>query len=239
MKRIFAIGGGEIADADTRTIDEAVVAAASGETPRALFLPTASEDSEGYVERFEEYYGDDLGCSTDVVRIAGNGHEERLEDRIRSADLVYVGGGNTGYMLDVFRTRGVDDVLRAAWRDGTVMAGLSAGALCWFEGGIADRPGLESGSYGPIHGLGVVPSLHAAVHVDQDARRTFGEYLGARDANGVAFEDETALEVRGDEWRVHAATENGFAYHVSGQGEGIDVEPLPADGEYRPLADLV
>lgn len=233
MPTLFAIGGGEIADAETRPMDEAVVDATGVDEPEVLFLPTASADAVGYVEKFTEYYGEDLGCSTSVARLS-RAREAPVAELIEAADAVYVGGGDTGYMLDTWRTRGVDDLLRTAWQDGTVMAGLSAGALCWFEGGISDAVWLEDVPLGPVHGLGIVRDLHATVHADPDRRETFREYCSVRDATGIALEDLAAIEVRDEEWRIHTASPNAFAFHVREDA----VVPLPTDGEYRPLAAL-
>jgi dipeptidase E len=55
--------------------------------------------------------------------------------------VIYVGGGNTANMLAVWRIHGMDKALRAAWREGVILCGISAGALCWFEGGITDSFG--------------------------------------------------------------------------------------------------
>lgn len=233
MPTLFALGGGEIAEAETRPIDEAVIDATGVDDPQVLFLPTASGDADEYVENFRAYYGDELGCSTSVARVAG-ASEAPVEERIEAADAVYVGGGDTGYMLDTWRTRGIDDLLRSAWEDGTVMAGLSAGALCWFAGGLSDAVALEEVAYGPVDGLGFVGDLHATVHADPDRREQFRQYLAVRDAPGIALEDLAAIEVRDGEWRVHTASPNAFAFHVRADA----VVPLPTDGSYRPLAAL-
>ena len=118
------------------------------------------------------------------------------------------------------------------------MAGLSAGALCWFAGGLSDAMWLEDVAFGPVAGLDVVPDLHATVHATPERRAAFLEYLAVRDATGVALEDDAALEVRDDEWRVHTSSPNAFAFHVRASGDDRTVTVLPDDGEYRPLDDL-
>lgn len=230
MGRLFAIGGGEIGEAETRTIDEAILDATGRAEPRVLFLPTASGDAAEYVEKFREYY-EELGATTDVLRIAGPTTPD-AGAAIRRADAVYVGGGATGFMLDVWETRGIDSALREAYESGTVLCGLSAGALCWFAGGLSDAVPLEDVAYGAIAGLGLVP-LHATVHANQARRERFQAYLAARDATGVALEGNAALEIRDDEWRVHTSATTAFAYHVTPDS----AEPL-SEGEFRPLAAL-
>jgi hypothetical protein len=77
---------------------------------------------------------------------------------VRAADLVYVGGGNTVAMLAVWRAFGFDRALREAWQGGTVLAGISAGANCWFEryvtdsvpgGGVREGLGWLAGTFCP------------------------------------------------------------------------------------------
>ena len=139
MGKIVAIGGGDMASLETRAIDERVVELTGADKPRALFVPTASYDRVSYWEDFRRVYGDTLGCETDVLYLLGvNPSTEELEEKILSAHLVYVGGGNTLKMMRRWRRLGVDAVLREAHDKGIVLAGLSAGCICWFSWGHSD-----------------------------------------------------------------------------------------------------
>jgi len=62
----------------------------------------------------------------------------RLDSLINKADIIYVGGGNTKSMLAVWKDWGLDKILRTAYRNGVVMSGVSAGAICWFQQGVTD-----------------------------------------------------------------------------------------------------
>lgn len=62
-------------------------------------------------------------------------------ERLSSADVVYVGGGSTLNLLALWRAHGVDAVLAdLAARDDAVLAGVSAGANCWYEACSTDLP---------------------------------------------------------------------------------------------------
>lgn len=240
MTTCFALGGGEIAERETEPIDRAVIDATGVADPHVLFLPTASADADEYIETFEAYYGDALGCSTDCLAVARGGpDEETIRGKLDAADAVYVGGGDTGYMLDTWRTRGIDRWLRDAWRDGTVMAGLSAGALCWFAGGVGDAVALDGVSYGPVDGLGFVSGLHATVHATQERRAALLNYLAVRNGVGIALENNAAFEVRDDEWRVHTSSPNAVAFHLHAAGEDRSVVSLPVEESYRSMAELL
>lgn len=239
MTTIFAVGGGEIARGETEPIDRAILAATGVDDPRVLFLPTASGDADGYIETFESYFGDTLGCRTDVLGLVGTTHIDAASaEKISEADAIYVGGGDTAYMLEVWRARGIDDLLEEAWRDGTVMAGLSAGAICWFAGGLGDVVAAQGVDYGPVGGLGLVPGLRATPHATPDRRDAFADDLSVRGIPGVALENRTALEVAGDRWRVHASSATAAAYRVPPGGDAEEAEMLPSDGTYRPLSEL-
>lgn len=239
MSTLFAIGGGEIAEKETEPIDRSIIDATGKADPHVLFLPTASNDADEYIDKFDTYYGEELGCSTDCLAVAGGGADDAtVVEKIEAADAVYVGGGDTGYMLDTWRTRGIDSNLRRAWQDGTVMAGLSAGALCWFTGGLSDAMVLEEVSYGPVDGLGFVSDVHTTVHATPERRDVFLDYLAVRDATGIALEDNTALEVRDDEWRIHTSSPNAFAFHLHADDGDSSVSSLPVEETFRPLEEL-
>ena len=104
MCKLVAIGGGEIVRGETLAIDKEIVSLTGKNRPRALFIPTASSDSREYWQVFQNVYGTELGCETDVLYLLGVSPTKReLEQKILSADLIYVGGGNTLKMMRRWR----------------------------------------------------------------------------------------------------------------------------------------
>ena len=96
MGKIVAIGGGELGEGETLAIDKEIISLTGKNRPRALFIPTASSDSRGYWQTFQDVYGSELGCDTDVLYLLGvSSAKWELEEKILSADLIYVGGGST------------------------------------------------------------------------------------------------------------------------------------------------
>ena len=57
IKKIVAIGGGEIRTTNTLAIDKEIIRLTQKKHPRLLFIPTASLDSENYWKQIEKYYG--------------------------------------------------------------------------------------------------------------------------------------------------------------------------------------
>ncbi len=131
---IVAIGGGVRLRDGGDPIDEFLVSLCSTTSPRAAFIPTASGDIPGYAEMFHERY-QSLGCiTTDIPLLRRTPDLQPLLEQ----DLIYVGGGNTKSMLALWREWGVIDLLAQAHKRGAVLAGVSAGAICWFEQGVTD-----------------------------------------------------------------------------------------------------
>ena len=129
--------------------------------PRVLFVPTASGDARQSVERFYRAFGR-FQCRPEHLALF-NRTETDLRKPIVSADLIYVGGGNTANMLVIWRTHGVDLALREAWQSGVVLCGVSAGAICWFRSGVTDSFGVD---LQPMrNSLGFLPGISARITI--------------------------------------------------------------------------
>ena len=203
MGKLVAIGGGEMAERETLAIDKEIVFLTGKDRPNALFIPTASGDSPEYWQSFQDVYGQELGCATNVLYLIDvSPAKEELEQRILSADLIYVGGGNTLKMMRRWRRLGVDRVLSEAHRRGIVLAGLSAGCICWFSWGHSDsmsfyRP--DSWRYIMVRGMGLIDAL-VCPHFDGESlgvkrREAFQDNVRKRSGVGVAIDDSCAIEV--------------------------------------------
>ncbi|MBD0329852.1 MAG: peptidase E [Thermoleophilia bacterium] len=139
-------------------------------------------------------------------------------------DLVLVAGGNTASMLAIWRVHGFDRVLADAWREGVLLTGWSAGAICWFEAGVTDSfgPQLE----GMRDGLGLLPGS-ACPHYDGEPLRRprYAELVSDGFPAGIALDDAAAAVFAGTELAgVVASREGSTAYRVAAEGE----EPLRA-----------
>src|SRR5271166_3117174 len=113
QRAIVAIGGGEIRARGTAPIDREIIRLTRKKNPKLLFIPTASSDSERYWKHVQEYFGKFLKCKTDVLfLIKEQPSKQQIRQKILSADIIYVGGGNTLKMMRLWRRRGVDKLLK-------------------------------------------------------------------------------------------------------------------------------
>lgn len=116
-------------------LDRYVLKQSPKRNPSVCFLATASGDADAYIARFYAAF-EKLPCRPAHVELFRRTPD--LEKVLLAQDVIYVGGGNTKSMLAVWREWGIPALLRRAWRAGTVLAGVSAGAICWFEFGVTD-----------------------------------------------------------------------------------------------------
>jgi peptidase E len=168
VRRIFAMGGGGFTmEPENPALDEHILALTGRTEPRLLFLPTASGDAERQVARFHHTY-DDRPCHASVLSLfrLGETGGVSLRDLVLAQDVVYVGGGSMRSLLAIWREYGLDLILREAWERGVLLAGLSAGAMCWFSGGVTMSTGVPA----PVRGLGLLP-WSLSVHADGDPGR--------------------------------------------------------------------
>ena len=136
MKQIIAIGGGgfgrEIKDLK---IEKYIIEQCSKQNPSVCFIPTATGDDANYIQNFYKVFNA-LDCNTSHIDFFKR--TISLEEHINQQDIIFVGGGNTKSMLAVWKEWGLDSILHKAYQNGTIMSGVSAGAICWFKNGITD-----------------------------------------------------------------------------------------------------
>lgn len=165
-RRVALLGGGFSTDTDG-LLDDWVLERTGKPRPRVCFVPTASGDSPGYVERFLDAFGP-RECEASVLRLFQRELDDAgLRSLLLGQDVVYVGGGNTANLLAVWRVHGVDRLMREAYDRGTLLCGISAGSNCWAQGSHTD-------SFGPLtflpDGLGILPGS-VCPHYDSEPGR--------------------------------------------------------------------
>ena len=241
----MAIGGGEIGrpgfPVETTALDAEVVRLAGKRRPRVVFLPTATKDDAVYIATFEAHYGGRLGCRVEpLVLFDRSQTAAEIERVLRGADIVYVGGGNTLRMMKLWRRRGVDRLVVQAAAEGTVMAGISAGAICWCAAGVSDSRSFSAGDdpwpYIAVRGLGLVDVL-LCPHYDSGAGRQEGMRRLARRTRsvGIGLDDCAALEIVGHRWRILSCRDGSVGHRIGRLG---DEDTLAVGDQFRPLTEL-
>ncbi|NRD76960.1 peptidase E [Bacillus sp. BRMEA1] len=238
MGTIVAIGGGEIRELETLAIDEYIVSLANKTCPHALFIPTASGESQGYIDSFHRAYGGRLGCQTDSLYLIHQpDSSEEIKRKILSADIIYVGGGDTDSMLKIWKEQGVDLLLKEAYQQGTILSGLSAGAICWFQYGHSDSLQIrkESTEYIVLEGLGFIPGIHCPHFNDEERKADFITKMNQLDTVGIALENNCAIEVQGQQFKIPKTCQHAKGYKIYKKNGEIVIEELVNTDYYLPL----
>lgn len=246
-KAIVAIGGGEIRTRGTAPIDREMIRLTSKEHPRLLFLPTASSDSERYWKHVQEYFGGFLKCKTDVLfLVTERPSRKTIETKIRWADIIYVGGGNTLLMMRVWRRLGVDKLLKLAYENGTVLSGISAGSICWFDSGHSDSMSFydpRNWNYINVKGLGLIKGIHCPHYNGMTRgvprRKDFRDMIRRTGGIGIAIENNCAIEfIDGRFYRVITSKDYARAYRVYKAGGQIVSEQINREERLTPIEQL-
>jgi peptidase E len=206
-------------------LDRYVLGAARRKRPRVCLIATAGHDPGKHARHFYRIFRkvDCIPTHLDVFSVPLEGVEAFLS----AQDVVYVGGGNTRNLILLWRAWGVDRALRKACAGGTVLAGISAGALCWFREGITDS---WPGRLAPLRCLGFIDASFSPHYDGEPGRRPTFQGLIARSRLGAGYaaDDGVALRFEGGVFREAVAEDPGkSAYRVTRAGRGARERALP------------
>ena len=219
-------GGGFTMGERSPALDRLVLELTGRPVPRICFMPTASGDAREQVIRFHERFGL-WPCEPSTLSLFHLGRD-RVDpaEHLLTQDAIYVGGGSMRNMLAIWREHGIEEIMRLAWQAGIVLAGLSAGAMCWFEGGIS----LSGGAPEVVEGIGLLPGS-LSVHMTGEPERLPAYRRAVREdrlPGGVALDDGAALLFAGPALREGVASRaQARALRVESSGGNVAMSPLP------------
>jgi peptidase E len=195
-------------------LDDFVLSLAHARAPRVLFLPTASGDTTAQINAFRNRFAARACVPEQLSLFRLRDLQRPLADVVLEQDIIYVGGGSMRNLLAIWHAHRLDGLLVEAWRRGTVLAGLSAGAMCWFQWGVT----RSSGPPEPIAGLGVLEGS-LSVHADGEPERLPVWLARVRDGEipgGWALDDGVGLLFRG------LALERALSSRPGAGGQRVD-----------------
>lgn len=249
IRKIIAIGGGRVMvnrrrEPQTLPIDREIVRLTGRKKPRLLFIPTASEDNPEYCQAIRNLYEQQLGSRVnELLLYRQRPDRQTMRSMVLDSDIIYVGGGNTLRMMKLWRRLGIDHWLDQARRKGTVLSGLSAGAICWFRQGNSDSRKFSDANNRTlikVTGLGYV-NLMICPHYDVERHRQPALKEMMRSTNGVAvaLENCTAIEIINDHYRILKSSRHKNAWRVYWANKRYHREKLSAGTELAPLKELL
>jgi peptidase E len=181
--------------------------------PRLCFLATATGDSATVIANC---YGAAAGEGVEPfhLQLFSMPNVDDIAAHLCSMDVIWVEGGSVANLLALWRLHGVDEAMRLAWEAGVVLAGVSAGSICWHSGGTTDSFGLE---LRPVtNGLGFLPYGNGVHYDGEEQRRPLVQKLVADGTLPLTF-----------------ATDDGVGLHYVGTELVEAVAELPGKSAWR------
>ena len=209
-RKIVAIGGGGFTHESDDTLDQFFLDQCNKKKIKLGFLATASKDDKEKINLFYKKFENknlELSHFNLTQKIDG------FSSWILNKDIIYVGGGNTLFMLDIWRKNSLDKIFKKAYENGIVLAGVSAGAGCWFDWILSDSvgPGLK-----PLKGISLI-SGSCTPHSSEEKRINQFE-LNIKNGElppGLAIDDGVAvLFIDGKPSEVYSSRKNHKAYFI-------------------------
>lgn len=234
-KKLVTIGGGKIfgwnfdtKDSnqnlyETENIDKEIVNLSEKEHPKLLFIGTASRENPIYFNAIRNIF-QNLGCEVDYLQIINNTNIDKIKEKVLNSDIIYIGGGNTRFMLQEWERVNLKDILFEAYNNGIVISGFSAGAYCWFKY-----------NYELIEGFNVIDAV-VCVHYNEkndDKKKQFFEVLKNKNMIGIALDNGVALEIIDNKFKIIKSIKNANAYRIKYMNEKVEIEILNEDNIYE------
>lgn len=226
-RQIIALGGGGfLMEPENPALDRYVLAQAGAAHPKVCFVPTASGDTDRNLFNFYAAFSR-YECRPTHLKLFGRTPD--LGALLLQQDVIYVGGGNTKSMLAVWREWGIPEILRQAYDAGVVLAGVSAGAICWFQQGVTDS---WEGRLAVLDCLGMLPGSACPHYDGEPERRPAVHDMLLRGAlePGYAMDDGAAVHFRdGRVLRAVASRPKANAFRVDAVNGAVVEQPLPIE----------
>ena len=209
-KKIIAIGGGGFTHQADESLDQFVVDQSKKTNNKIGFLATASNDDKKkislFYKRFENTESElsHFNLTSDV-----NGFSEWILNK----DIIYIGGGNTKFMLEIWKNNMLEIIFKKAYESGIILSGVSAGAVCWFEWILSDSvsPGFK-----PLKGINLISGSCTPHSSNIERINQFQQDIkNGKLPHGIAIDDGVAVVfIDGKPTEVYSARNNHEAYFL-------------------------
>ena len=209
-KKIIAIGGVGVTPESDKNLDQFILGQLKKTKNEIGFLATASKDDDEKIEKFyKKFENSSSQLSHFNLTLSVNGFSEWLLNK----DLIYVGGGNTSFMLKIWRENNFEQVFKKAYEKGIILSGVSAGAVCWFDWILSDSAGL---GLKPLKGINLIEG--SCTPHSSNIERINEFKLNIKDnklPNGIAIDDGVAVVfIDGKPTEVYSTISNQGAYFL-------------------------
>jgi len=210
-KKIIAIGGGGFTHQLDESLDQFVIDQSKKPKNKIGFLATASKDDENKINLFYKRY---QNTKSELSHFNLTSATDGFCEWILNKDIIYIGGGNTVFMLNIWKKNKLENIFKDAYEKGIILSGVSAGAVCWFDWILSDSAGP---GYNPIRGINLIsgsctPHSSNIQRIDQFELEIKNNKL----PQGMAIDDGVAVVfVDGKPTEVYSSRKNHTAYFLN------------------------
>lgn len=229
MGRIVAIAGGDLRS--NLPINRYIVNMDKKDTHNFLFIGTASKDAEGYISNIRATF-QQMNCCVKALYLSTKKYTQKEMDELFVwADIIYVGGGDTFYMMKVWKKYGLDNKLKEVYiNDTAILAGISAGAMCWFNCGHSDSEVFWTNNvigYGWVNELLNIHPYAYCPHYEERIE-SFDRMIRDKSVCGLAMESDTAFVEQNGQITYIKCNESAKIYRINNIDGVIVKEELEA-----------
>lgn len=236
----FVLIGGVTPPLSLDIIDEEIIRLTDNKKPKVLYVPTAGGDDPDYCDFFRGIYEKRFGCDLDVLYLVReNPTEYEIKEKIFSSDVIYVEGGDTQRLMGYFKKYKMDGILLKAYKNGIVLAGKSAGALCWGSYYFEDEEVNDFKNYTEVECLKFLNFIICPHYNMEGYSEKMDAMINMHGGVGIGIENNCALEIINDKYRIIASNCDSNAYKVYQNGIEICREIIIKDSDFRNMKELI
>jgi peptidase E len=209
-KKIISIGGGGFTHQLDESLDQFVIDQSKKSKNKIGFLATASNDDENKINLFYKRY---QNTQSELSHFNLTSTQDGFSEWILNKDIIYIGGGNTAFMLDICKKNKLENIFKDAYEKGIILSGVSAGAVCWFDWILSDSVGP---GFNPLRGINFIsgsctPHSSNIERIDQFELDIKNNKL----PQGIAIDDGVAVVfIDGKPTEVYSSRKNHTAYFL-------------------------
>ena len=209
-KKIIAIGGVGVTPESDESLDHFILNQLKKTKNNIGFLGTASKDDNEKVEKFYKKFDN---SNSELSHFKLTSSVNGFSDWLLSKDLVYVGGGNTSFMLEIWRKNNFEQVFKIAYEKGIILSGVSAGAVCWFDWILSDSMGQ---GFKPLKGISILEGSCTPHSSNIERINEFEINIkNNKLPKGIAIDDGVAVVfIDGKPTEVYSTINNQSAYFL-------------------------
>ena len=209
-KKIIAIGGGGFTHHSDESLDQFVIDQSKKINNKIGFLATASKDDKEKISSFYKRFGN---IESELSHFNLTLNVDGFSEWILEKDIIYIGGGNTVFMLEIWRKYKLEQIFKNAYEKGIILSGVSAGAVCWFDWILSDSVGP---GFNPLRGINLISGSCTPHSSDIKRINQFeSDIKDSKLPNGIAIDDGVAVVfIDGKPTEVYSSRKNHKAYFL-------------------------